>query len=235
MAYCVHCGVKLGEGEKKCPLCDTPVFDPSDPAPASAPKAYPVRTPEQELKRSKRFLLTLFATMLLAPAALCLIIDLLTSGGVAWSGYAAGALVMLFVSVSAPVLASRYQAYIAIGASFFCLNGYLILVERLSRSGPWFFPVALPALALAALLITGITALYRSGRLNKLTLIAAVLAAAAAECLAVEGLIAAAVEGREGFVWSPFVLAPCLFLSLSLFFINGSRPVREEMRRRMHF
>ena len=61
MAYCVHCGVKLGEGEKRCPLCQTPVYDPAEPHPAPAPKPYPVRTPEQELKRSKRFLLTLSA------------------------------------------------------------------------------------------------------------------------------------------------------------------------------
>ena len=31
MAYCVHCGVKLGAGEKRCPLCQTPVYDPAEP------------------------------------------------------------------------------------------------------------------------------------------------------------------------------------------------------------
>ena len=75
MAYCVHCGVKLGAGEKRCPLCQTPVYDPTEPEKPAAPKPYPVRTPEQELKRSKRFLLTLSALMLLAPAGLCFVID----------------------------------------------------------------------------------------------------------------------------------------------------------------
>ena len=50
MSYCVHCGVKLGEGEKRCPLCKTAVYDPAEPAPAFQPRAYPVRTPEQEIK-----------------------------------------------------------------------------------------------------------------------------------------------------------------------------------------
>ena len=45
----------------------------------------------------------------------------------------------------------------------------------------------------------------------------------------------AAYEKTGGFVWSPFVLAPCLFIALSLFFINGNRSVREEVRRRVHF
>ncbi len=235
MAYCVHCGVKLGDGEKRCPLCQTPVYDPAEPERHAAPKSYPVRTPEQELKRSKRFLLMLAALMLLAPAGLCLVIDLLVTGGVTWSGYASGALIMLFLSVSIPLAVPRYHTYFAIGASFLCLNGYLFLVERLSSSGRWFFPIALPSIALGAAIITLITVLWRRGWLNKLTLLAVSFAGCALECLAIEWLHAAANQMAGEFVWSPFVLAPCLFISLSLFFINGNRSVREEVRRRVHF
>ena len=235
MAYCVHCGVKLADSEKRCPLCQTPVYDPAEPQRPAAPKPYPVRTPEQELKRSKRFLLILAALMLLAPAALCLVIDLLITGGVTWSSYASGALVMLFLSVAVPLIVPKYQAYFAIGVPFLCLNGYLFLVERLSNSGRWFFPIALPALALGALIITLITALWRRGWLNKLTLLALSFSGVALECLVIEWLLARAKGMTGGFVWSPFVLAPCLFISLSLFFINGNRFVREEVRRRVHF
>ena len=235
MAYCVHCGVKLGDSETKCPLCQTPLYDPAEPSREPAPKPYPVRTPEQELKRSKLFLLTLSAVMLLGPAILCLVLDLLLTGAVTWSGYASTALALLFVSVAVPLLVPRYQVYYAVGASYFCLNAYLFLVERLSDSGRWFFPIALPAMALGTAMLLGIIALYRRGKLNKLTLLASSFAAVAIECLSIEWLHAAA-NGRAGeFYWSPFVLAPCLFISLALFFINGSRPVREEVRRRLHF
>lgn len=235
MAYCVHCGVKLGAGEKRCPLCQTPVYDPAEPERPASPKPYPVRTPEQELKRSKRFLLLLSALMLLAPAGLCFVIDLLITGNITWSSYASGALIMLFVSVAVPLAVPKHQAYFAIGTSFLCLNGYLFLVERLSGSIRWFFPIALPALALAALIVTLITMLWRRGWLNKLTLLGLSFAGVALECLAVEWLHSAAYEKTGGFVWSPFVLAPCLFIALSLFFINGNRSVREEVRRRVHF
>ena len=234
MAYCVHCGVKLGDSEKRCPLCQTPVFDPAQPQRA-APPPYPVRTPEQELKRSKRYLLTLSALMLLAPAALCLIIDFLVSGGITWSGYASGALIMLFIAVAVPLSVNKHQVYFAIGSTFVCLNGYLLLVEHLSQSGPWFFSIALPALTLAAVMIIVITRLYRDDRLNKLTFLAAFLAAIPLECLFIEWLCNLSWGRGPTFVWSPFVLAPCLFLSLALFFINGNRAVREEVRRRVHF
>ena len=235
MAYCVHCGVKLGEGEKRCPLCMTPVFDPSEPQKPKAARAYPVRTAEQELKRNKQFLLNLAGLMLAAPALLCLIIDLLLTGGITWSGYASSALILLFMAVSVPLLVDKYQVYVTVGTSFLCLNGYLFLVEKLSDSGIWFFPIALPAISLFALMLTGIILLYRRQRLNKLTLIAASFAAVAIECFAIEWLIASA-KGMSGiYIWSPFVFAPCIFISLALFFINYNRAVREEVRRRVHF
>ena len=236
MSYCVHCGVKLGEGEKQCPLCFTPVIDPSAPQERRAvPRAYPVRTPEQELKRSKRFFFALFSVMLIAPALICLVIDLLLGGGVTWSGYASSALVLLFISVAVPLSVPRHQAYFATGAAFFCLNAYLFLVEHLSDSGRWFFPIALPSLTLAALMATVIILFYRNGRLNKLTFTATLMMAAAMECVAIEWLRKMSLGLKDGLTWSPFVLAPCLFISFSLFFINSNRAIREEVRRRVHF
>ena len=235
MSYCVHCGVKLGDGEKRCPLCFTPVIDPSEPERPSAPRSYPVRTPEQELKRNKQFLLVLAATMLATPAALCLLIDLLITGGVTWSGYASSALILLFAAVSVPLLAEKHQVYVVVGMTFLCLNSYLFLVERLSNSGRWFFPIALPAISLFAMLLTGIILLYRTERLNRLTLLAALFAAVAVECVVIEWLIARMNGSAGTFLWSPFVLAPCMVISLALVFINYNRAVREEVRRRTHF
>ena len=235
MAYCVHCGVKLGESEKRCPLCLTPVFDPAQPRDPSAPRPYPVHTPEQELKRNKRFLLMLATFMLAAPALLCLLIDCMITGSITWSGYASGALLMLYFSAAVPLLAARHTAWWTVGTVFLSLNGYLFLVERLSQSGPWFFPIALPALALGTALAAALILLYRKEWLNLLTLIAALFVAVAAECVAIEWLHSLTVEAGRMLVWSPFVVAPCLFIALALAFINYNRAVREEVRRRVHF
>ena len=235
MAYCVHCGVRLGEGESRCPLCGAEMVDPLAPAEIGLPRAYPVRTPEQELKRSKRYLLTVAALMLLVPALLCLIIDLLLGGGLTWSAYAATALGLLFIAVAVPLAVTRLRAYWSLAAPFVCLSAYLFLVELFSQSGPWFFPIVFPALALGAALVLALILLYRHGKLNKLTLVASGLSAVAVECLAVEWLRSRALGRDTLFIWSPYVLAPCLFIALWLFFINGNRAVREEVRRRVHF
>ena len=235
MPYCVHCGVRLNGSEKKCPLCGTVVLDPAQPLDAAPPRPYPVRTPEQELKKSKRFLLSLSALILLLPAALCLMIDFLLGVGLSWSIYPAGALILLFIAVAVPILVPRHRVYFSLGTTFLVLNIYLFLVENLSHSGTWFFPIALPALALFTVMLTLLVLFYRKERLNKLTLLAALLAAVAVECLAIELLCSLALRGGIGFIWSPYAVTPCLFISLVLFFINGNRSVREEVRRRVHF
>lgn len=235
MAYCVHCGVKLGDSERRCPLCGTEVLDPSQPRDPESPRPYPGHTPEQEIRRSKRFLLSLAALLLLLPAALCLVLDFLAGGGITWSVYAASAMGLLFVAVAVPVAVARCRFYWTLGTSFLCLSAYLFLVERLSHSGQWFLPIVLPAVALCAAMAAAMAVLYRRKRLNKLTLLASLFAAVAVECLAVEWLCERMLSGDLLFLWSPYVLAPCLFISLILFFINGNRAVREEVRRRVHF
>ena len=235
MAYCVHCGVKLEKSQQRCPLCGTLVLYPSEATAASLPsRSYPGRSPEQELRRSKRFLLSVLSLLLLAPAALCLMIDCLTPGPIGWSLYVFSALTLLFVSVAVPILMDTMRVYWSLLVPFLCLDVFLYLVERLSGSGPWFFPIAMPALLLFALMLGILVYFFRSGRLTKLPLAAGLLAAAAVECLAIEWLCCLHTGARD-FIWSPFVMAPCLLLSLGLFFINSNRSVREELERRVHF
>ena len=76
MAYCVHCGVKLHEGDKRCPLCGTVSIDPNEQPVSDARRTYPVRTPEQDLKRGKQFFLVLEAVLLLVPLATALLLAL---------------------------------------------------------------------------------------------------------------------------------------------------------------
>ena len=235
MAYCVHCGVKLESCVRRCPLCGTIVLDPSAPPSQDVSRAYPVRTPEQELKRNKWFLLTLAVILLLVPALLCLLVDWLTSGGLRWSIYAAGALILLFISVAVPLLLPRNKIYWSMLAAYLCLNAYLFMTEQLSESSGWFFPIVLPALALGTGMIALATTLYRRDYLNKLTLLAVLLLAVAIECLAIEGLCKRALGLGVYFAWSPYVVAPCVFVALLLFFVNANRSVREEVRRRVHF
>lgn len=235
MAYCVHCGVKLGEGEKACPLCHTVSIDPNASSPPDeAHRLYPTHTPEQLLTRSKRYFLTLFGILLLVPALLCLLIDLLAGNGVTWSIYAFTALVLLYIAIAVPIWVEKHKPYFAVVTGYGCLMLYLKMVEEASQSGSWFFPIVLPCVTLFAILTLLIIRLYRHEKLGRFTLCGAVLLEIAVLSVLIELLIAASL-GHIVFLWSPYVLAPCLFVALLIFFINGNRTIREEIRRRVHF
>jgi thiamine biosynthesis lipoprotein ApbE len=57
--YCVNCGVKLGESEKKCPLCGLTAFHPELPRPNGEP-LYPTQNlPAMQVnRRSAQIILT---------------------------------------------------------------------------------------------------------------------------------------------------------------------------------
>lgn len=234
MAYCVHCGVKLGSGEKRCPLCNTVSVDPHETVTAPPSPLYPTHTPEQLLTRSKRYFLILFGILLLVPALLCLLIDLLVGGAVTWSIYVFTALILLYVSIVVPIWVDHHKTYFSLVTAYVCLMLYLIMVENVSNSGQWFFPIVLPGVTLFILLALLITHLYRCGKLGKFTLAGASLILIAVVNVSVD-LLLSLYSGREALLWSPYVFAPCLFISLLIFFINGNRTIREEIRRRTHF
>lgn len=234
MAYCVHCGVKLGGAESCCPLCGTPVIDPSDMDRTPAEKAFPPHTPEQKITISRRFLISLYTMTMLIPAVLCLVINLLLSGQVTWSAYPAGALTLLYIGALVFTLTAKYKRRTATAAAFVLVSLYTWMCERLSAAPGWFFPIALPLLAFffASMLI--LTTLYANGKVGKFTFAAAFILLAGLLCLSAETLISLH-DGQFSLNWSLFVAAPCVFVSAIFFYINSYRPLREELRRRMHF
>ena len=235
MAYCVHCGVKLGESEQRCPLCNTVVLDPAQPRDPDAPRPYPKHTPEQEIRRSKRFLMLLCGLLLLLPAVLCLLVDLLAGSGLTWSIYSSGALALLFLAAAVPILLPRHRVYASLAIDFIGLSGYLKMVETVSHSGNWFWPIVFPSLFLATVMLAHLVIAYRKKKLNKLTVLGMLLLDIALECVAVEMLCCLHVGLPLQFHWAAYVAAPCIFLCLALFYINSNRALREELRRRVHY
>lgn len=234
MAYCVHCGVKLGEAEPRCPLCGTEAVDPACPQNPGAERAYPVRTPEQTLRIHRGYAVSALSFLLLLPAGLCLLLDVLGGQGIGWSVYPAGILVLSWIAVTVPLLMRRNRLYSTILVTGATLAGYLYMVERMSRAPGWFFPIVLPALLLFIAMVCLTIALRRKWKMRVMRIVAFALAEAGALSLAVELLIERSAGGGA-FYWSPFVAVPCCFVALLLYVITKNRPLYDELRRRLHF
>lgn len=235
MAYCVHCGVRLKEGEPRCPLCGTEARDPKAPAAGSpAERAFPVRTPEQTLQLSRRYAITLLSLLLLVPAALCVGFDLIGGGGIRWSIYPAGVLALIWIAVTVPLLFRRHRLYSTILITGGTLAAYLYMVALLNGDTSWFLPIVLPSLLLAIAMICLTVWLIRGKRLRLLRLAAAICIQIGLLCLCIELLCVRAGMGAS-LSWSPYVWVPCLFFALLLYVISRNGPLSAELKRRFHF
>lgn len=234
MAYCVHCGVKLGETETKCPLCGTEAHDPAAPPKEDSPKVYPVRTLEQTLLVNRRYAMTLLSLLLLVPAGVCVLADWI-SGGVSWSIYPAGVLVLIWIAMAVPLLIRRNRLNSTILITGATLAGYLYMIELLSDTGGWFLPIVLPSLALFLAMVCFTIWLIRKKRLRILRLVAVMFMEVGLLCAVVEALCALYIVGHVALSWSPYVMAPCFFVALLLYVISRNGPLSSELKRRFHF
>ncbi len=234
MSYCVHCGVELADSEEKCPLCFTPVCDPSRTKKSGEVPLYPEKTEFFPSRINRRFLSFLFSLALLIPFGVVIVIDLLTGPGkITWSLYVLGAEICLWTVFVFPVLCPGIPAYVYILLDYGSACLYLLLIETAAEKSGWFVPLALP-LTLSACAATLICAFIlqrkKSGTIGKLGWI----------CFTVSFLVTGVDVLIKHYVSSSFVpgwslcaAAPLLVFSILLIIISKSARVNEWIKKNL--
>lgn len=234
MSYCVNCGVKLAQAEGKCPLCNTIVHNPNEAYDPKLPKAFPVRTHEQNITINKRYFVLLVLVALGLPAIICMLLDLLVGNGLTWSLYPAGALALIGIGIIVPMVLNKHQAYYAIAIDGGALCLYLFMVEQISSNPGWFLPLAFPLILLTDLMILATVGSIQIGICKSLHIPAVIFLEVAILALGVELLCGSFIHHTLVLSWSPYVMISCGLVSLVLFLIQGNKPLREELQRRLH-
>ncbi len=142
MSYCVHCGVELAPSEKKCPLCMTPVIDPTA-APAAVEKPYPDRLETVNAHIDHRYGAELATLFLAIPLAAVLILDLLISRRVTWSGYVLGAGACVCLWIILPFFLDVEKPYLYIAVDILSASAYLGFIAWRADGLDWYSFVAL--------------------------------------------------------------------------------------------
>ena len=99
--YCIKCGVKLADTEKKCPLCDTVVSHPDLDVRDVSP-LYP-RDKMPETKSGAKALNGAILILFVLPLIACFLADLLFNGKIEWFGYVLGAMVVAYTGIALPL------------------------------------------------------------------------------------------------------------------------------------
>ncbi len=225
--YCVKCGVRLQDGVERCPLCQTPVWNPEGtPAEPSFPDRYPAPL------KSRRYPVMAFLAALLAAVSLSALIYCLTKEhGVSWSGYVMLGCALVYFGFLFPFWFKRREPLLFVPIAFLLAGGYLLYI-CLKSGGRWFLSFAFPVTLLAMALTTASVALFRFGRRRRLLKTGILLVVIGCSAMLVE-LFQCITFGGKMFTWSLYPV--CGFSLIGLFLILSGLipPWREHLERKL--
>ena len=227
--YCVKCGVELADSQRVCPLCGTRVFHPDIPRTPADPPYPPDERVHPEVNRSGVcFILTALA---LLPAVICVLCDWRINGGILWSGYASGGILLLYVLTVLPLWFKRPNPVIFVPVDFAAIILYLLYID-LATGGHWFLTFAFPVAGSIGVLITTVVALLRYVRRGYLYIFGGALIAAGGLAMLLEFLLNLTFGVHQTFFWSFYPLAAGVLLGVMLIIIAVCPPLRRSLHRK---
>ena len=230
--YCINCGVQLADTEKVCPLCETEVYHPrlrqgegrplypAGKAPAAVPRAW-----------GGAVVLTV---LYLLPMIIVLLCDGRVNGGLTWSGYVIGAMVLAYVIFFLPLWFRRPNPIVFVPCGFGAAGLYVLYID-LATGGGWYLSFALPVLGFFALLVTAVVTLWRCLRRGKLYVAGGAVTALGLFMPLMEFLMAKTFRLFPMAWWSLYPAAALVLLGALLLFLAICRPAREYMERKLFF
>lgn len=228
--YCINCGVRLGDGDKPCPLCGTVPFHP-DLQPEKVESLYPEgRHPTDQL--SPRGILIVITVMaFLLPMVITLQCDLLINGAVTWCGYVIAALAALYVPCVLPFWFRRPNPVIFVPCTFVALGGFLLYLN-FATGGQWFLSFAFPVVGAACLIVTAVVTLVKYLRRGHLYVYGGAALATAAFMPVMEMLVVITFHREKFFAWSWYPMTAFALVGGLLIFLGAYAPARETMERK---
>ena len=228
--YCIQCGVKLADTEKRCPLCGTVPFHLDIPREKGTPLYPPDRYPRQQV--SRKGVLGVVTILLMIPMLITLICDLGINARITWSGYVIGALGLGYVAAVLPLWFRRPNPAIFVPCDFLAVGAYVLYID-LSLKGGWFLGFAFPVIGYLGLLVSTVVILIRYTRRGALYIYGGALMALGAFLPLMELLMVITFR-LPGFIgWSLYPLVALMLLGGALIFLAICRPARESAQRKL--
>ena len=233
MSYCVNCGVELDDTARFCPLCHTPVLNPSQPVNISVPPPFPDERGEvpPAVKRDAAILLS---SMLVSVAVCCGVLNMFLKPERTWSVYVIGAAVMLWLWLVPPLLDRGMHVLFRLLVDVLAVALYVLFIALNLDGWTWYMGLALPIILWggALLLLLGLTLWVK--RRSLLTTVTVLIGSVGVFLLGVELLIDRFLNQGWEPGWSLVVLTVCAGLVIPLLVVRRVPSLREEARRRFH-
>lgn len=227
--YCVKCGVKLQDGVKQCPLCQTPVWDPNHEMGENKvdstfstvlPKHYNSSSIPQAAMITTFLLLGIFAIFVICQSLY---------HSLAWGGYAIGGILLFYVIFILPMWFRGPNPVVFVPCDFAAITLYLLFI-CLYTGGHWFLSFAFPITFVFAALFTTVAALLRYIQKGRMFLISSVLFSISLICLLIE-FLAHVTFGFPNFRWSLYAAFPTFLFGIFFLVAALVKPLKNAMKR----
>ena len=229
--YCIKCGVELADSEKVCPLCGTRVYHPDIEIKTTEPPfpEYKLREPRMNL-RGIMFIVTMIFAALIVQLVIC---NISISNASEWSGYAIGAVLLLYELVALPLWFKRPNPVIFVPCGFAAVLAYLLYID-LAVHGGWFLKFAFPVVGAYGLLVTAVVTLLKYVRRGHLYIFGGALIAHGIYMTFLEMMINIAFSEKTVLQlnWSYFPLFGCFILGMGLIIVAINNPIQESLKKK---
>ena len=227
--FCVNCGVKLADTEKKCPLCGIEVYHPDLAQPEARP-LYP-KNKSPKPKPNSKALGGVVIILFLIPMLVTLLADLHNDLSLDWFGYVAGGVALIYIAFALPLWFRKPNPVIFLPCSFAAAAVYLLYIN-LATGGAWFMSFAFPVTGALALIFSAVVALFKYVERGRLYILGGAFMALGGVSLLIEFLLTLTFErGFKG--WSIYPLAALFLLGGLLIYLGINRSAREMMERKL--
>ena len=229
--YCIKCGVKLADTEKKCPLCNTIVCHPDFKQTAERP-LYPSNKMPKNDSGSKA-LNGAVIILFFIPLLVCFFADLSLDGKIEWFGYVAGALMLSYVVFALPLWFKKPNPVIFVPCDFVAIALYLLYIN-FATGGSWFLSFAFPAVGGICLITCTVVTLMHYLHRGRLYILGGAFMALGVFMLLVEFLLKVTF-GLRFIGWSIYPLVVLLLFGGLLIYIAINNAAREMIERKLFF
>lgn len=227
--YCVNCGVKLADSEKKCPLCGVTAFHPEIDRPEGE-RLYPQeKYPAPQV--SSRAAVIILSTLFLMPVFITLLCDLQLSGAVTWSGYVVGALLLAYVILVLPMWFRNPNPVVFVPCNFAAVALYVLYINC-ATGGDWFLSFALPVVGGVGLIVTALVTLLKYLRRGRLYIFGGAFIALGLFIPLMEFLMMITFHLPRFVAWSLYPMIGLVLFGIMLIVLAIHRPSREMMERK---
>ena len=229
--YCIKCGVKLGDTEKKCPLCNTLVCHPDFEQTAERPLYPSDKLPNSN--SGSKVLNGAVIILFLIPMLVCFFADWFLDGKIEWFGYVAGALLVSYVAIALPLWFKKPSPVIFVPCNFVTTALYLLYIN-METGGNWFISFAFPVVSgLCLITSTVVTLMYYLHR-GKLYILGGAFMTLGVFMLLVEFLIKITF-GLHFIGWSIYPLVVLFLFGGLLIYLAVNGSARETLERKLFF